>query len=66
MHEVLVKELFPAEKKFLENKGKFEAEFAALYTKDKKKALDKLTAYVAAAFEKVEGITKKLLAKNPV
>ncbi len=66
MHEVLVKELFPAEKKHLENRGKFEAEFAALYTKDKKKALDKLTAYVAAAFEKVEAITKKLLAKNPV
>ncbi len=66
MHEVLVRELFPAEKRFLENRGKFEAEFAALYTKNKQEALNKLTAYVAAAFEKISNLTEKVLAKNPV
>lgn len=63
MHNTLEKELFPAEKAFIEGRPKFEAEFIALYAKDKKKALQKLDDYVAAGFEKIAGITAKLLAK---
>jgi dipeptidase len=65
MNETLKRELFPAEKTFLENRRKFESDFTALYAKDKKEALKKLDAYVAAAFEKISGLTGKLLAKRP-
>ena len=65
MHDTLQRELFPAEKAFIEDRRKFEADFTALYAKDKRKALDKLDAYVAAAFEKISGLTAKLLAKPP-
>ncbi|MBE3110198.1 MAG: C69 family dipeptidase [Acidobacteria bacterium] len=65
MYETLKRELFPAEKAFIEGRRKFEADFAALYAKDKKKAIKKLDAYVAAAFEKIAGLTAKLLAKPP-
>jgi dipeptidase len=65
MHETLTKELFPAEKAFVEGRPKFEKDFAALYAKDKKKALQNLDAYFAAAFEKISGLTTKLLAKSP-
>ena len=51
----------PAEKAFLAGRPKFEREFAALYRKDKAKALKKLDAYVAAAFAKVETLTDSLL-----
>lgn len=52
----------PAEKAFLADRPKFEREFAALYRKDKAKALKKLDDYVAAAFAKVETLTEGLLA----
>ncbi|MFZ2053057.1 MAG: C69 family dipeptidase [Candidatus Aminicenantales bacterium] len=65
MIETLRQKLFPAEKAFLENRPKFEADFTALYAKDKKKALQKLDAYFATAFEKIAGLTTKLLAKRP-
>jgi dipeptidase len=64
MHGRLVKELFPAEKAFVKGRPKFEKDFAALYAKDKKKALQKLDDYVAAAFATVSGLTTKLLAKT--
>jgi len=64
MHETLKMELFPAEKAFIEGRGKFEADFKALYAKNKKKAMKKLDAYVAAAFEKFAGLTTKLLPKK--
>ena len=60
MHTTLVKELFPAEKEFIKGRPKFEKDFAALYAKDKTKALKKLDDYVAAAFAKVAGLTGKL------
>ena len=62
MHEVLVKELFPAEKKFIESRPKFEKDFAALYRKDKKAALKTLGDYVAAAFAKVTDLTTRITA----
>jgi dipeptidase len=64
MHGRLVKELFPAEKAFVKGRPKFEKDFAALYAKDKKKALKKLDDYIAAAFATVSGLTTKLLAKT--
>lgn len=63
MHETLKKELFPAEKAFVEGRPKFEKDFTALHARDKKKAQKKLDDYVAAAFEKVSGLTGKVLAK---
>jgi dipeptidase len=64
MREELGRDLFPVEKNYLEGRGKFESDFAALYAKDKKAALKKLDAYVAAAFEKVSELTRKILAKH--
>ena len=63
MHQTLEKELFPAERAFIESRPAFEKEFAALYAKDKAKALKKLDAYVAAAFESVAKVTDKLIAE---
>ncbi len=63
MHGMLKKELFPTEKAFIEGRRKFEAEFTALYAKDKKKTLQKLDDYVSAAFEKIAGLTAKLTPK---
>jgi dipeptidase len=62
MRETLEKELFPAEKEFLQSRPKFEADFTNLSAKDEKKALKTLDAYVAAAFERVTGLYKNLLA----
>ena len=64
MHATLVKELFPAETEFINDRPKFEKDFAALYAKDKKTALKKLDDYVTAAFAKVAGLTAKLIAKT--
>jgi len=64
MRATLVKELFPAEKEFVEGRPKFEKDFAALYAKDKTKAMKKLDDYVAAAFAKVDDLTGKALAKG--
>lgn len=63
MHETLERELFPAEKAFIAGRQKFEAEFTAFHAKDKKKALQMLDDYAAAAFEKIAGLTAKLLPK---
>jgi dipeptidase len=60
MRAVLAKGLFPAEREFVEGRPKFEADFARLYAKNKRKAQSKLTAYVAAAFEKAAALTVKL------
>ncbi len=65
MRETLAKELFPAEQDFIAGRPKFEKDFAALYAKDKAKALKKLDEYVAAAFEKAAKITEKLAAATP-
>jgi dipeptidase len=59
------RELRPAEKGFIENTRAFEADFSALYAKDREAALKKLDDYVSAAFEKVSGLYGKLLAKTP-
>jgi len=64
MHETLKRDLFPAEKAFVEGRPKFEKDFAALYAKDKKGALKRLDEYVAAAFAKVSDLTAKVLAKS--
>jgi dipeptidase len=65
MREKLSKELFPAEKAFIAGRTKFEKDFAALYAKDKAKALKKLDDYVAEAFERVAKATDKLVAATP-
>ncbi len=57
--------LLPAEKEFVENREKIESEFAALYAKDEKEALRKLTASVAAAFARIGELTAGILAKHP-
>lgn len=62
MRETLEKELLPVEKAFIAARPKFEKDFAALYAKDKTKALKKLDAYVVAAFEKVAGLLSKILS----
>jgi dipeptidase len=63
MLEKLRPGLFPAEKAFIDGRAKFEAEFAALYARDKDAALKKLDDYVAAAFDEVMRRTKALLGK---
>jgi dipeptidase len=57
-------DLLPVEKDFLEGRRNFEEAFNALYAKDKEEALDKLDAYVAAAFERVTRLYKKLLTSS--
>jgi dipeptidase len=64
MVETLRRELFPAEKVFLESRRKFEADFTSVYAQDEKKALKMLNAYVASAFDRVTGLYRKLLAKE--
>jgi dipeptidase len=64
MIEKLSRELLPAEREFLQSRPKFEANFTILYDKDKKKAQQTLDAYVAAAFERVAGLYKQLLASS--
>jgi dipeptidase len=59
----LEKELFPAEKAFIEGRPKFEKDFAALYAKDKAKALKMLDDYAAAAFAKAADLTSKIEKK---
>ncbi len=63
MLEKLRAGLFPAEKAFLDGRTKFEAEFGALYAKDKDAAMKKMDDYVAAAFAEVLRRTKTLLGK---
>jgi len=63
MRATFERELFPVEKAFLEGRPKFEADFTALYAKDRTKALQALDDYVAAAFAKVTDLTSKLLAE---
>jgi dipeptidase len=63
MRLTLGKELFPAERAFVEGRPKFEKDFAALYAKDKAKALKMLDGYVAAAFKKAAELTSQVLAK---
>jgi dipeptidase len=62
----LVKELFPQEISFVKSAPKLEKDFAALYPRDPARALKRLDAYVAAAFEKVTVATEKLIAATPV
>ena len=64
MHETLKRELFPAEKAFIDHRAKFEAEFAAVYARDKNAASKKLDEYVAGAFANVAELTGKLLART--
>ena len=61
---VLDRELFPAERAFIEGRPKFERDFAALYAKDEAEARKALDAYVAAAFAKAAALTEKLTAKT--
>ena len=65
MRIVIDRELAPAEKQFLENRKKIEAETASLYAKDKAAAIKKLTAYVADAFAKIDALYDGLMAKYP-
>ena len=57
--------LTPAEKRFIESRGKFEAEIGALFAKDKAAAIKKLTAYVADAFAKIDALYDRLLTQYP-
>ncbi len=63
--EMIKKELFPVEKKYIESRPVFALGVAALYARDKLAALKTLELYVADAFEKISGIYDKLLAKKP-
>lgn len=63
--ERLVKELFPLEISFVKAGPKFEKDFTALYPRDTPRAMKKLDAYVAEAFEKVAKATDKLVAATP-
>ncbi len=65
MRGTIARELAPAEKQFVENRKKFEAETAALCAKDKDAAIKKLTAYVADAFAKIDAIYEALLNEYP-
>jgi dipeptidase len=65
MRGVIDKELLPAEREYIANRKNFESEVSALYAKDKAEARRRLTAYVAAAFEKVGAIYDRLLKKQP-
>ena len=58
----LEQELFPLEREFLKSRPRFEAEFAALYPRDRKAALKKLDEYVADAFARAADLTTKVLA----
>jgi len=60
---MLERKLFPVEKAFIEDRPKFEEEFAALYTENRKAALKSLDDYVAAAFAEVADRTAKLIEK---
>jgi len=61
MRPLLDRELGVAEKELIAGRAKFEAEIAALYAKDRAAAARKLTAYVAAAFDKAASLTDTLL-----
>jgi len=65
MIETIQRELIPAEKAFLENRAKFEADFSDLYSQNKKEAGKKLDAYIAAAFDRILSLYGKLTAKHP-
>jgi len=65
MRPMLDRELGPIEKELVAGRAKFEAEVAALYAKDKKEAARRLTAYVAAAFDKAASLTDDLLKRLP-
>ncbi len=65
MRLVIDRELAPAEKAFVEDRNKFEAETSALYAKDKAAAIRKLTAYAADAFAKIDALYDGLLNKYP-
>lgn len=58
----LEQNLFPLEKDFIRSRPKFEAEFAALYRRDRRAALKKLDDYVADAFVRAADLTAKTLA----
>lgn len=57
------RELGPLERELVGNRAKFESEIVALQAKDKSEAVRRLTAYVAAAFEKAGAIYDRLLKK---
>ncbi len=63
MRAAIGTKLGPVEKEFLAVRSQLEAEAAALYVKDKAKALAKLSDYVTRAFATVEGFTDMLLGK---
>ncbi len=65
MRKTIGQKLFPVEKGFIESRKKFEAEISALYSKDKKEALRRLTAYVLGSFEKIKNSYESLLKKYP-
>ena len=64
-HEMIGRELAPAEKQFVKNRKKFETEIASLFAKDKAAAIKKLTAYVASAFAEIDGLYDQVLMKYP-
>lgn len=59
------RELWPAEKSFIDNRKVFEANFSAIYAGDKEEALRKLDGYVAAAMAKISGLYDRLLSMPP-
>jgi dipeptidase len=58
----LEQELFPLEQELVGSRPKFEAEFAALFRRDRRAALKKLDEYVADAFARAADLTAKALA----
>jgi dipeptidase len=65
VHALIVRDLEPAEKRWLAGRAAFEAEFSALYARDKTAALRRLTAYVDAAFKEAGRLTGELLKQFP-
>lgn len=63
MRTAILARLGPLEKEFLAGRPKLEEEVAALYAKDKAKALAKLGDFVTKAFTTLEGYTDMLLGK---
>jgi dipeptidase len=64
MRARLVKDLFPLEIEFDKAGPKFEKEFTSFNRRDNSKAMKKLDAYEAAAFDKVTRAVEKLLART--
>jgi dipeptidase len=65
VRDVIVRELGPAEKRFLTGRAALEAEFSTLFSRDKAGDERRLTEYVASAFKEVDRLYDAVLKKFP-